>query len=310
MNHQKALEQLAPIADEMLSGLHADSAMKRRIRDAAAQGRPVRRRVRLVPALCCAALALVCAGAGAARLGGSGSGAQIMKIETIAAGNPTALPAVTVADLSSGAQVRADAPEAKQLFARASGDIPMVSVDGAVYRLLTSPKDMGASLLGEAIGTVSIATQEPSLSSQDELRAGVSNVAAEGTTVYAVRGLSTSTAVAAEVDGRLRLFQRVSYAGRGPGSQSLEDTFSVRGRVKSLALSGVGELEGEAANAAIAVLLDHATLTSADQTASRQTLTVTLDSGLRLQLGVSGDTLCGCGGWSCPEFFEAFEAAL
>ena len=21
-------------------------------------------------------------------------------------------------------------------------------------------------------------------------------------------------------------------------------------------------------------------------------------------------TLCGCGGWSCPEFFEAFEAAL
>ena len=28
------------------------------------------------------------------------------------------------------------------------------------------------------------------------------------------------------------------------------------------------------------------------------------------QLGVSGDTLCGCGGWSCPEFFEAFEEAL
>ena len=84
----------------------------------------------------------------------------------------------------------------------------------------------------------------------------------------------------------------------------------MRGQVKRLELSGVGELTGDAANAAIDVLLDHAVLKSADATARRQTLTVTLDSGLRLQLGVSGDTLCGCGGWSCPEFFEAFEAAL
>ena len=235
---------------------------------------------------------------------------QTVQIEAIAAGAQTPLPAVSVADLGSGAQVRAAAPQAQSLFAKASGDIPMISVDGAVYRLLTSPKDMGAALLGEAVGTVSVATNEPSLSSQEELKAGVSNVAAEGTTVYAVRGLPASTAVAAEVDGGMRLFQRVSYAGKGPGSQSLEDTFSVRGRVKSAALSGMGELTGDAANEVIGVLLDHASLTAADQTATRQTLTVTLDDGLRLQLGVSGDTLCGCGGWSCPEFFEAFEAAL
>ena len=72
----------------------------------------------------------------------------------------------------------------------------------------------------------------------------------------------------------------------------------------------VGTLSGEAANAAVDVLLDNATLQSADATARAQSLTVTLDNGLKLQLGVSGDTLCGCGGWSCPEFFEAFEAAL
>ena len=69
-------------------------------------------------------------------------------------------------------------------------------------------------------------------------------------------------------------------------------------------------LTGSKANEVIAVLLDHATLRSADASARRQSLTVTLENGLRLQLGVSGDTLCGCGGWSCPEFFEAFEAAL
>ena len=317
MNDMKALERLAPIADEMLSGLHADDGMKRRIREAAAQKGTARRPAGLVPALCCAALAAACVGvAGVARMNdgrmnhAAGATPQTVQIEAIAAGGETPAPAVSVADLGSGARVRAAVPETQSLFAKASGDIPMISVDGAVYRLLTSPQDMGASLLGEAVGTVAAATNEPSLSSAEELREGVSNVAAEGATVYAVRGLPVSTAVAAEVDGRMRLFQRVSYAGKGPGSQSLEDTFSVRGRVKSAALSGVGELTGEAANDVIGVLLDHASLTAADQTATRQTLTVTLDSGLRLQLGVSGDTLCGCGGWSCPEFFEAFEAAL
>ena len=90
----------------------------------------------------------------------------------------------------------------------------------------------------------------------------------------------------------------------------LEDTFDVRGQVKTLELSGVGTLEGQAANDVMAVLLDNATLKSADATARKQSLTVTLESGVKLQLGVSGDTVCGCGGWSCPEFFEAFEAAL
>ena len=33
-------------------------------------------------------------------------------------------------------------------------------------------------------------------------------------------------------------------------------------------------------------------------------------NGLKLQLGVSGDTVSACGGWSCPEFFEAFESGL
>ena len=90
----------------------------------------------------------------------------------------------------------------------------------------------------------------------------------------------------------------------------MEDTFSVRGKVKTLELSGVGEIKGDKANEVIAVLLDQAALKSADLSARRQMLTVTLDSGIKLQLGVSGDTVSGCGGWSCPEFFEAFEAAL
>ena len=60
----------------------------------------------------------------------------------------------------------------------------------------------------------------------------------------------------------------------------------------------------------LATLLDHATLKSADMSAKKQTLTATLTNGLKLQLGVSGDTVSACGGWSCPEFFEAFESGL
>ena len=139
---------------------------------------------------------------------------------------------------------------------------------------------------------------------------GISPLAEAGQTIYAVSGLDANTAVACEVGGNMRLFQRVSYAGKGPGGLGLEDTFSVRGQVAELTLSGVGTLTGEAANDAVATLLDHATLKSADMSAKKQTLTATLTNGLKLQLGVSGDTVSACGGWSCPEFFEAFESGL
>ena len=324
MNDLKSLDQLGPIANEMLSGLHADERMRLAIRRAAeANAAPARRPLkRLVPAACCAALALMCVGVTAARLGGNAPEANpsvmlaaeptVMAIDTIAAGDGSdaAAAGTLVADLGGNAMVRRAEADGESLFAAGEGDIPLVTVNGAVYQMLATPKDVGGALLGGQVGTVQHHDAQPSLAASDALSAGLSNVAAEGTAIYAISGLAETTAVAAEVDGSMRVFQRVSYAGRGPGGLGLEDTFSVRGQVKRLELSGVGTLTGDAANAAIDVLLDHAVLKSADATARRQTLTVTLDSGLRLQLGVSGDTLCGCGGWSCPEFFEAFEAAL
>ena len=324
MNDLKSLDQLGPIANEMLGGLHADERMRLAIRRAAeANAAPARRPLRrLVPAACCAALALMCVGVTAARLGGNAPEANpsvmlaaeptVMAIDTIAAGDGSdaAAAGTLVADLGGNAMVRRAEADGESLFAAGEGDIPLVTVNGAVYQMLATPKDVGGALLGGQVGTVQHHDAQPSLAASDALSAGLSNVAAEGTAIYAISGLAETTAVAAEVNGSMRVFQRVSYAGRGPGGLGLEDTFSVRGQVKRLELSGVGTLTGDAANAAIDVLLDHAVLKSADATARRQTLTVTLDSGLRLQLGVSGDTLCGCGGWSCPEFFEAVEAAL
>ena len=311
----KELERLAPTADEMLSGLHADETMKRRILSAAREEKkqPVIM-PRLVPALCCAALAVACIGVFAPRLNQAAVNAAAspapVSIDTIAAGDGQTMTMTKMADVSGTARVRAAGGSSDSLFASTSGDIPLVAVNGAVYRMLSTPANVQSSLLGDAVGTVSTTTDEPSLADDDAMAGGLSNVADAGQTIYTISGLDANTAVACEVGESMRLFQRVSYAGKGPGGQGLEDTFSVRGQAAELTLSGVGTLTGDAANDAVAVLLDHATLKSADMSAKKQTLTVTLTNGLKLQLGVSGDTVSACGGWSCPEFFEAFESGL
>ena len=315
MNKLDSLDRLGPITDEMLAGLHADQRMKMRIREAATAKAAPRRRVQraLVPALCCAALAVVCVGTvGVGRLSAPQAPmTRTAQIETIAAGNGERIVMeTTLADLGDNARVGKAVPKHTSLFASGEKDMPLVALDGAVYRMLTSPKTLSSALRGNEVGAVAQVTDEPSLAGGDAMNAGLSNVAGKGAVIYALKGVSRDTAVAAEVDGQIRVFQRVSYAGKGPGKKTLEDTFDVRGKVKALELSGVGTLEGDAANAAIAVLLDNAALKSADASAKKQSLTVTLESGVKLQLGVSGDTLSGCGGWSCPEFFEAFESAL
>lgn len=312
----KELERLAPTADEMLSGLHADETMKRRILSAAREEK--KRSVSMPAALCPRSAVrrwrLACIGMFAPRLSQTAVSAAAspapVSIDTIAAGDEQAVSMTRMADVSGTARVRAVGGSSDSLFASTSGDIPLVAVNGAVYRMLSTPTNVESSLLGDAVGTVSTTTDEPSLADDSAMAGGLSNVAEAGQTIYAVSGVDVNTAVACEVGGNMRLFQRVSYAGKGPGGQGLEDTFSVRGQVAELTLSGVGTLIGDAANDAAAVLLDHATLKSADSSARKQTLTVTLTNGLKLQLGVSGDTVSACGKWSCPEFFEAFESGL
>ena len=148
----KELEHLAPMANEMLSGLHADEAMKRRILFAANE--KTKRRApmpRLVPALCCAALAIACVSAFAPRLSSTAVDAAAtpmpVSIDSIAAGGEQVAPMTRMADVSGTARVRAAGGGSESLFASASGDIPLVAVNGAVYRMLSAP----ASVRGEAL---------------------------------------------------------------------------------------------------------------------------------------------------------------
>ncbi len=312
MNNMERLNHLASITDEMLAGLQTDEAMRRSIvRAAREKAQPRRKNMkRYAAALAFAAAAVVCVGAAFTRVGEVNPGVQPVTIGEIAAGQPVQTEAVMLADLGDGANVRMiRSVGGGSLFAQGGTEIPVVVIQGNVYRMMNTPQDIGGDLLKKT-GEISVVTEQPSLASDADMKAGLSNVAAKDAAVYEVKGIRSSTAVAAQVDGRVRLFQRVSYAGRGPAGASFEDTFGVRGKVNSVAIDGMGELSGSKANEVIGVLLDRAALKSADGGSARQYLTVTLDSGLKLQLGVSGDTLIGCGAWSCPEFFEAFENAL
>ena len=127
--------------------------------------------------------------------------------------------------------------------------------------------------------------------------------------VYALRGVSDSTLVAAEVDGHMRLFQRVSFNGNAlRGSERLADALAVSGKVVSLELSGVGTVTNPSdCDALISLLLNSASYASSGSLSSNQALLIELDNGLMLQMAVKGDRLAGCGVWSCPEFFEEFE---
>jgi len=215
----KSLEQLGPITDEMLGGLHADEAMRLRIKRAAMEGAPMKKRParRLVPAVCCAALALCCVGVWSGRLHKTDEPGMLyfdpapVMIDSIAAGENAAFDGTTlVADLNDNARVRAASASGETLFASGGGDIPLLAIDGAIYQMLKTPQDIGASLLDAQVGSVQTYDEQPSLASPKELNTGLSNVAQQGTVIHQIKGLPVTTAVAAEVNGSTRVFQRRS----------------------------------------------------------------------------------------------------
>ncbi|MCL1854459.1 MAG: hypothetical protein FWF86_01895 [Clostridia bacterium] len=203
----------------------------------------------------------------------------------------------------------AEQTEYHNLFAKGTGsNFPLVSVDGATYRMMQNPSSISESLLGSTWGQVTEYTTEPALS-----RGGiVSNAVLQGETVYAVRGMDGAMA-AARVDGNLRVFQRVSFAGSAIiGNESLRDTLCDPRDVAAMELSEAGTV-GDAASARelMRTLLENAVYQSASvSSGGTRSLLIHLQNGLTLQLMAGEDTVSACGTWSCPEFFEEFAAII
>lgn len=304
----KRLEQLPEITEKALGGLTAGQNLKLRIEKAATNPAPKRRPAAWVPALCCALVLALALGVSIPALNQQPQG---QLIASQPAGAPTAGTDRSLLDLDNAVTIRqgGSVPSYRSIWAKGDGgSFPLIGVEGKYYRMLTSPRSVSSGLLGSSLGTVAEFTTEPSLSGTDVI---LSNIAAQNSEVYTISGMG-GTLVAAQVDGSYRLFQRVSFNGSAlRGSESLADTLQIAGHIASMELSDVGTIsDASTCESLFATLTSAASYESSGSISGKQSLLITLDSGLTVQLSVKNDKLAACGTWSCPEFFEAFSAAV
>lgn len=304
----KRLEQLPEITDKALGGLTAGQHLKLRIEKAAVNPAPQRRRTSAwVPALSFALVLALALGIGIPALNAQ---PDQPLITTQAAGTNGVGNEISLLDLNNGVNIQqsGEKPSYRSLWVKGDGgSFPLIGIQGRYYRMMSTPDSVSSKLLGSSLGTVAEFTTEPSLSGTDIV---LSNKVSQGSEVYAIKGMDT-TLVAAEVGGSYRLFQRVSFNGSAlRGSEDLADTLQVSGRIKSMELSDVGVITDSATcEDLFSTLTSCASYESSSSISAKQSLLIHLDNGLTVQLAVKNDKLAACGTWSCPEFFEEFEAA-
>lgn len=305
----KRLEQLPEITEKALGGLTAGQNLKLRIEKAAADPMPQRRTVGAwVPALCCALVLAIALGVGIPTLTQLG---DELLIASQPAGAPTAGTERSLLDLDNNVTIRQrdTVPDYRSIWAASNGgSFPLIGIEGKYYRMLTSPASVSSNLLGECLGVIAEFTTEPSLSGTDVI---LSNIASQNGEVYAISGMG-NTLVAAQVDGSYRLFQRVSFNGSAlRGNEALADTLQIAGHITGMELSDVGTITDAATcETLFATLTSSASYESSGSVNGKQSLLISLDNGLIVQLSVKNDKLSACGTWSCPEFFEAFANAI
>lgn len=306
------LNQLPQIAEETLSGLKADQALFKRIQKAGNQTHSAstnsfqaRRRIVLATTLVLAVgLSLI------SPVLFNKKEPVNQQIQTHMAGFVPQVAVLRAGNLPQGS-ISLGSPgknaEYKGIWANASGgNFPLIRVDSAFYRLLKNPTAIDSSLLGANLGRIEIFTEEPALDSSGQL---LSNSADENTQVYQIKGMA-GTAIAAEIDGKLRVFQRISFSGNALlGSESLIDT--LRGPVTGLQLSGVGTVtETSKITNLLSLLFNESSFQSSATSSSNQALLIQYSNGIVLQMAVKGNNLIACGTWNNAEFIEAFEAAV
>lgn len=308
------LKNLPDVASRQLGGLEATPTLLCKIKlEAAEKQRPRTAAQVLRPALAVCAALVLCVGA-ALTLAPENDSALLLPAQNVldshSAGlsEPTAEPRVA-SDVPQGSIVMSAGRRSQNttLFAQSEGaSFPLVMLHGATYRLLESPSGISEALLGEQIGAVTEFNIEPALGSSG----AVSNAVACGETVYAV-GPHAGALVAAKVDGAMRVFQRVSYAGTAViGAETLEDVLCSAQDAEWIEITGMGRVSDPArVESLMEELLDYADYENT-AFADGASMQIGLKNGLVLQWTAANDSISACGTWSCPDFFEAFAQAV
>ena len=287
------LTQLPEVAQECLGGLTADERLYQKILHGGPA--PVKRVRPMTRALAFAFSLVFLLGIGALSMNFWNIGG-VPSLRTQTAGGLPEGGQQAAFDVPRGSITLAGqgvVPKYVGVWAHGSGgNFPLVRVDGRYYRLLQNPTSIGNNLLGSVVGTVGVYTDEPSLDTQ----------------VYALSGMGGS-AVAGQVDGALRVFQRVSYSGNAlVGGEGLADT--LRGSVTGLQLSGVGSITDQGTVDSLMNKLLSSGYQGASGRATDQALLIRYDNGIVLQMALRDSRLSACGSWDAGEFLEAFKAAV
>jgi len=307
------LQRLPEIAERSLGGLRADANMKAQIlwktsqieQEQISYHHPKR-----ALAFVCACLVLFAAVGILSQ--GSIRDPSSPLFSTQAAGSPAGAGNRALLDLdktkiSIGVSASSSSSQLGVWARFSDGSFPLVGIQGRFYRQLGKGLSFGSLKLDNPVAKVETFTQAPSLSSTDQI---VSNILPVGTLLYRIAGLG-DTLIAAEVDDGIALFQRVSFSGKAiRGSETLQDTLEITGHVTRMRLSGVGTIADPATcDALLEILFANAALESNGTIHTDNTLIMTLDNGIEVQLLYSQESFAGCGVWSCPEFIEAFMAS-
>lgn len=301
----KTLDRLPQIASECLGGLEADQALYQRMLARRAEGPKPRMRWQRWVALACSLVFAL--GLGAAALQTLARRQLEPTITTMAAGQELKAGALR-ADVPRGSiTLKASGlPKYKGLWASGKGaNFPLIRVGGASYRLLTNPTQIDSGMLGNSLGSVDKRVDEPALDASSGI---ISNIAEAGTQVHAVSGMQGS-AIAATVEGKLRVFQRVSFGGQAlTGGESLASTLA--GQVTALQISGIGTVTDSAkARELLQLLTQSASYQGAASRASDQALLIQYGNGIVLQMALKGSSLMACGTWEAQGFLDAFREA-
>ena len=321
----KSLEErlkALPEDAEMLS-VQADERLRRRILNAAREKPKTFQSLRFAAPAAALLILAVALAVGIPRIGGdrgedaaqpvavmlksqAAGSAQSVELEEAEADEMASgfdASAMRALDVRGGtAQISGASSTQSGIWAQGSGaNFPLIGLNGRFFRML-EVENISAGVLGSVVGQVDTYTSEPALS-----RGGVvSNTVPQGALVYAVRGMENAL-VAAEVNGSLRVFQRVSYSGASVvGSETLSYTLRCAGHVAAMELGGVGSVYGADAGELAGMLLSGAVYQGAGCPETGRNLLIYLDNGLVMQMSVQGEKLCACGTWACPDFLSAF----
>lgn len=303
-----SLEKLPQITQECLGGLRADESLRQRI----LQPRLVHKRRGLpVRALAFACSVIFVLGLGAAGIHAVINLSQdVPRINTLAAGSLPEGTRTRALDVPRGSitlNTSGSTPGYVGVWASNSGaNFPLIRAEGKYYRLLQKPTEIDQSMLGTSLGDVSVYTGEPAL---DQSSTIISNVAPSGSAVHNLSGME-GAAIAAQVEGKLRVFQRVSFSGAAlVGQEGLRDTLS--GQVTGLQFSGVGIVtDQDQVRELMNTLFSTASYQSPATRTTDQALLIQYANGIVLQMAVKGNSLIACGTWSAPDFIAAFEEAV